>query len=136
MNEPILSKNYRRSLSASLMLVEKLILEIENMIEYPTNGIFFKIEMDIESSQQSDKLALIAMIKQSLLQLHEKYQLNSETANAEWLVKVRKSKIWEILSESNAHALRGYGGLDETKAQELDADIAGLLKLTEQISVQ
>jgi hypothetical protein len=134
MTEPILSRNYRRSLSASLMLVEKLILEIENFFEHPADGIFFRIEMDIESGQQSEKLALIAQIRQKLLQLHEKYQLNSETANADWLVKVRQSKIWEILSESNAHALRGYGGLDETRAKELDADIAGLLKLTEQLS--
>jgi len=129
----MLSDNHKRSVSSSMYLVEKLIDEIEYELHHYHGKVMTTINDGTESTDLQNFALLVQEIKSYIAFMADKYNLQPTQFNVSQFINSRKSKIWEILSNSKSRSLKGFGEFPPEYAQEFDSDIEKLLKLTERI---
>jgi len=129
-----LSENHRRSISAAILMIEKLILEIETLLVHPAIGSMYNVIEDIETKGEFDQtIKLIEDIKAYVSILKEKYQLTPDTTRLRWFIEVRKTKIWEILGNIRSGKMKRYGAFPAEYIAEFDQDMRKLQALTERL---
>jgi len=129
-----LSENHRRSISAAILMIEKLILEIETLLVHPAIGSMYNVIEDIETKGEFDQsIKLIEEIKAYVSILKEKYQLTPDTTRLRWFIEVRKTKIWEILGNIRSGKMKRYGAFPAEYIAEFDQDMRKLQALTERL---
>ena len=129
-----LSENHRRSISAAILMIEKLILEIETLLVHPAIGSMYNVIEDIETKGEFDQtIKLIGDIKTYVSILKEKYQLTPDTTRLRWFIEVRKTKIWEILGNIRSGKMKRYGAFPAEYVSEFDQDMRKLQALTERL---
>jgi len=129
-----LSENHRRSISAAILMIEKLILEIETLLVHPAIGSMYNVIEDIETKGEYDQtIKLIEDIKAYVSILKEKYQLTPDTTRLRWFIEVRKTKIWEILGNIRSGKMKRYGAFPAEYVSEFDQDMRKLQTLTERL---
>jgi len=129
-----LSENHRRSISAAILMIEKLILEIETLLVHPAIGSMYNVIEDIETKGEFDQsIKLIEEIKAYVSILKEKYQLTPDTTRLRWFIEVRKTKIWEILGNIRSGKMKRYGAFPAEYVSEFDQDMRKLQALTERL---
>jgi hypothetical protein len=133
MEKIILSPNHRRSFTSSLMVVERNLIEIENILKHPSNAFLMELTMDISRSRQEECLRNITEARQVIGQLFTKYGLYTHTTLISRFIDSRKSGIWEILCDTSSKKLKGYGEFPPENIKEFDDDIIELQRLIENI---
>ena len=129
-----LSENHRRSVSAAILMIEKMILEIETLLVHPAIGSMYNVIEDIETKGEFDQsIKLIEEIKAYVSILKEKYQLTPDTTRLRWFIEVRKTKIWEILGNIRSGKMKRYGAFPAEYVSEFDQDMRKLQALTERL---
>ena len=129
-----LSENHRRSVSASIVLIEKLILEIESLLIHPAIGTMYNVINDMETRAECDEtIQLISEIKAYVSFLQNKYQLKPDNTGLKWFIEVRKTKIWEILGNIRSGKMKRSGIFPVEYAEEFDSDMEKLKDLTERL---
>lgn len=128
-----LPDNHRRSLSSSLFIVEKLLDEINQALTHPDDGIMYKMEVDVPEYAFLSTTENIAKAKEMIEQLSSKYELSAQHSVMSRFIDSRKSKIWEILSGTNARGMKGYGPFPKEYAQEFDNDIKRLQEMVNKV---
>lgn len=128
-----LSDNHKRSVSASMFLVEKLIDEIEYELHHYHEKVMISINDGTESADLQYFALLVQEIKSYIRFMVDKYDLQPTQYNFSQIINSRKSKMWEILSNTQSKSLKGFGEFPPEYAKEFDSDIENLLKLTESI---
>ena len=128
-----LSENHNRSVSASLYMVERLINELENDLNHPSDMILSQVVYDVEDKDKEHFLAIIREIKEHIRMLSEKYNLRTRELLFSQLLQAKKSGIWVILCDTTSQRLKGYGTFPKEYAEEFDNDIARLQELVQRI---
>ena len=128
-----LSDNHRRSLSSAIYLVEKIAVEIENELCNPTDLVMTKIVRDKTEDELERMQAALVEIKAYVEYMAIKYSLKSKNLDLNNVLRAQKSKMWEILCDSNSKGLRGYGKFPDEYADEFDKDIDDLQDLIKKI---
>ena len=127
-----LSENHSRALRASVYVVEKLITELEQELTCADDRTMEKIITDDDETMKR-MISVIQEIKSYIRYMAEKYALHPSSYSLSQIVNSRKTKIWEVLCDTKSAKMRSRGVFPKEYAQEFDADIEGLLKLTESI---
>lgn len=134
MNFITLSRNHKRSVSASLHYVEQLIVQLEVTLKFQTQTALTKHINDFETEDVYYKtIKKIETIKSYIEYLQQKYQLSTENVSMKWELKTNKTKIWEILSDANVKKMKGFGETEVPYAEEFDNDMHTLIELTEKL---
>lgn len=131
----LLDENYRRSLKSTLMVVEKLLVEMASLM---SGGVHYRIQEvkhDIDPEIKSRNLQLIQQARKQIDALADKYEIKKDVKGLRQMVSVRKVKIWEVLSNSKVNKLRGFGKLNQNLGDEFDRDMESLLEITERIQL-
>jgi ABC-type arginine transport system ATPase subunit len=115
------------------MVVEKNLIEMENILKHPVNGLLMEMTNDISPSRKKECLRNIAKARRILGQLFIKYGLYKHTTLISRFIDSRKSGIWEILCDTSSKRLKGYGEFPSENIKEFDNDINTLQKLIEKI---
>lgn len=131
----ILSKNHRRSLSNTLMIVEKLLLEISKIMETNLSACCRSVNVDVDKNVIKENQKLIQEALEMICALAEKYKITIHEESLRSIIDVKKSRIWEILCDSYADKLKGFGTFPEDLRNEYDQDIDRLLTLTNQLKL-
>lgn len=133
MNKISLSSNHKRSLSSSAYLVELLTDEIETALLNTDNRVMRKMIHDISEERKKAILDALRNIRMSLGKIAKKYQLAKHEVDQSHYVSARKVKMWEVLNDTTAKRLKGFGDFPEEYADEFDDDIRNLIQLVEKI---
>jgi len=128
-----LSDNHRRSLSSAIYLVEKIAVEIENELCNPTDLVMTKIVRDKTVAELERMQDVLVEVKAYIEYMAIKYNLKSKDLDLNNVLRAQKSKMWEILCDSNSKGLRGYGKFPDEYADEFDKDIDDLQDLIKKI---
>ena len=128
-----LSANHRRSVSASIYIVEKLINEIESNILNTGTSVMSIMDKDIPDQKVKSILAAIPEIKKHIAHLQKKYRLTNESYSQHSFIQSRKTKIWVVLSDTISRKLKGYGIFPQEYASEFDQDIETLQSLIDRL---
>jgi hypothetical protein len=128
-----LSSNHKRSLSSSIQLVEKLVDEIETLMSHPKTLETQTVERDLPDDEKETALKAIGEIKVEVKRLAEKYELKKQVVSESRFLDSRKTKIWEILHNSEARRMDAFGKFPENIRDIYDADIEHLLELVSKL---
>jgi hypothetical protein len=125
-----LSASRKRSLAASLIIIEKLVdeLEMESVVGSKRSMKSIQIEKDWDMDAAQKRLN---DIREKIAFLADKYEIKPSIFSWQQLLQSRKSKMWEVLSNSKSERLKGFGEFKASDAHEYDRDIESLLKLCE-----
>lgn len=126
-----LSDNHRRSVSSSIYIIEKLIIELERELVHSGDPVMSKLIIDKAEPEIQHYISVINKIKSYIHYLLNKYDLQLSSANVAltWHINVLKSRMWEILCDTTSKGLKGYGVFPKEYAKEFDDDIDKLQKL-------
>jgi hypothetical protein len=133
MDMNVFSDSHRRTVSAALKVVERLILEIESGLTSPEQGTMFVLVNDVDEQSKKHSLQIIDEIKSYIIFLYSKYSLSTEKLAVNWMIQINKTKIWEVLCDTTSKRLKNYGGFAEEEAPEFDSYMAKLRNLVEKL---
>jgi hypothetical protein len=126
MKKITLSENHRRSVSSSVHIIEKMLIDIENVKSNPDNGTMIRTINDIEDLDEPHFRNAIDNIKSEIRYLAEKYNLKPEEIKMSRIINSRKAKMWETVTDTNSRKLKGFKEFPKELADEFDKDIARL----------
>jgi len=129
-----LSENHTRTLSSSLIVVEKSLLELEEMLLKNTNSCCNVLIKDIDDTTVAANLSAILEAKKHICELAEKYGTSKEKQSLQRVINAKRTKIWEILTDTLSRKVKGYGTFPKNYADEYDVDIKKLIEITSKIN--
>ncbi len=133
MKKVTLPENHLRSVSASVYSVEKLLTELSQALQPPSETVMFKTDNNLKTEQLETMKLAIEKTRAHIRFLAAKYQLQPVEVKLSQIVNARKSGMWEILCNTVSKRLGGYGKFPEELSAEFDNDIARLQKLIDAI---
>jgi len=134
MNKKIdLSENHTRSLSSSLIVVEKSLSELEEMLLNHADGCCNVLVKDIDDETLANNITAIHEAKKCICELAQKYGTSVEKMNLQRVINAKRTKMWEILTDTLSRKIKGYGTFPKKYAEEYDWDINRLLEITNRI---
>ena len=128
-----LLENHRRSLTSTLMIVEQLLIEIEDLMTSQYKTCCFEIKNDIGNEIINQNLKVIKDARNHVCNLADKYSTDMHTQSLQRIVDVKKTKMWEILCDSKAKKLKGFGDFPQKLVKEYDRDIDELMAIADKI---
>lgn len=129
----VLSENHRRSVSSSMHIIEKMLIEIERTISNPDSGYLSRTVNDLPGIDMAHYSLAIAGIRSEIKHISEKYNLRTEEIKMSRIINSRKSKMWETVIDTTSRKLKGYKEFPKEIAAEFDADIAKLKDLIDSL---
>jgi hypothetical protein len=122
-----LRENHRRSLTSTLIIVEQLLIEIEDLMTSRYKTCCFEIKNDVDTEIKNQNLIVIEDARKQICILAEKYGTEMHIQSLQRIIDVKKTKIWEILCDSKARKLKGFGEFPKKLVKEYDNDIDKLI---------
>jgi hypothetical protein len=129
-----LSENHTRSLSSSLIVVEKSLLELEGMLLKQNDSCCNVLINDVDGKTIETNISAIQEAKSCICELAEKYGTSKEKLSLQKVINAKRTKIWEILTDTLSKKIKGYGTFPKKYADEYDADINKLIEITNMIN--
>lgn len=126
MDKIVLSDNHRRSVSSSIHIIEKMLIEIERVIAYPESGFLYKTVNDMPDLDIAHYTSAINGIQTEIQHISEKYNLRTEEIKMSRIINSRKAKMWETVTDTTSRKLKGYKEFPKEIAVEFDNDISRL----------
>ncbi len=124
-----LQPNHRRSFSSTLYLLEKMAVEIREVLTSEKELRMQAEQKDLSQHKKNAVLLALNEIEEEINRLADKYQLTRQEMVESHFLNSRKSKAWEILNDSLSKRMNGFGEFPPEIAGEFDRDIKSLLKL-------
>lgn len=128
-----LSENHTRSLSSSLIVIEKSLIELEDMMEKKDSSCCNKLVKDIPDEIIARNISVIREAREFICELAEKYGTSKEELSLQRVINAKRSSMWEILSDTLSRKAKGYGAFPKKYSEEYDADINKLIEITDKI---
>jgi len=128
-----LSANHTRSLSSSLIVVEKSLLELEAMLTNHNNSCCNMLMKDVDDKTIVTNISAIQEAKKYICELAEKYGTSKDKSSLQRVINAKRAKIWEILTDTLSRKMKGYGTFPKKYAEEYDSDINKLIEITNSI---
>ena len=129
-----LSENHTRSLSSSLIVVEKSLLELEDMLLKKNDSCCNVIVKDNDDGTLANISTSIQEAKKCICVLAEKYGTSRQKLSLQRVINAKRTKIWEILTDMLSRKIKGYGAFPKKYTDEFDADINRLIEITNKIN--
>ena len=129
----LLKDNHRRSLTSTLMIVEKLLIEIEDLMINQSIACCSEINKDIDINIINHNHSIVEESRKLICKLAQKYNTNKDIQSLQRIIDFKKTKIWEVLCDSSSKKLKGFGEFPQNLATEYDLDINELMTITNKI---
>lgn len=128
-----LSENHTRTLSSSLIVVDKSLSELEDMLLKQSNTCCNIILKDVDDVTIEDNISAIHEAQRYICELAEKYGTSKENLSLRRIINAKRTKIWEILTDTLSRKIKGYGSFAKKYSEEYDTDINKLIEITNRI---
>lgn len=126
----ILNPYQKNALRISLVLVEKGVLELDHLLSRGDHhGILFGIKDDLAEEAKAGIRQLIHEIREILREMKERFQLDLEIDKNSRAIFGKAPLLWEIVTDTDARRLRGYGETAPSLKELLDPSIERLSHL-------
>jgi hypothetical protein len=122
-----------RTLSSSLITVEKSLSELENIIINQHDACCNMLSRDVDDERLNNNLSVIREAKTCICELAEKYGISRERQSLKRIINAKQARMWEVLIDTFSGKIKGYGSLSANLAKEYDSDINRLVEITGKI---
>jgi hypothetical protein len=123
-----LSENHRRGIVAALLLLDRMLCEVEQYAQgREVHSVFYVEHNALAPDQRTSLLAEIAPMRDLLRELKDSLGLKTETEDVGRKIWGECSTFWEVLVETKSRFLKRYGPPPEGLAEYLDPRIDALI---------
>jgi len=130
LHNEVLNPLQKNSLRISLMLIERGMLEVDRLLsDGEHEGILFRITDDLREETKTDLWRLIHELRQIVREMKDRFQLDLEIDEKSRAIFGKVPLLWEIVTDTDANRLRGYGKIDPALKDLLDPSIERLSDL-------
>jgi hypothetical protein len=129
-----LPDNHTRGLSSSLMLVEKSLAEMQELFIKQNDAFCYEVVKDVNNDAIENNILAINEANTHICRLAKKYGTSKQKQSLQRIINAKRTKIWEILTDSLSKKLKGYGTFPKKYADEYDSDIRKLIEITNKIN--
>jgi hypothetical protein len=125
----VLGDNHRRGIVAALLLLDRMLCEVEQYAQGREVHSVFCVERNtLSPDDRRDLLAEIAQMRDLLRELKDGLGLETETDDVGRRIWGEGSTFWEVLVETKSRFLRRYGQPPDGLAPYLDPRIDLLIE--------
>ena len=124
-----LNEYQRSSLQVSLKLLEKMLMEIEVLLNPETEGTLYRRILDIHTDRRSQILAISQDARREIAELATIFDLKREEMPVHQIIVANLSRVWADLEDTRPTTLARYGDVDPALKDTLDPRIDRLIKL-------
>lgn len=130
-----LSVIHQRVVWAAVLVVEKRIDELSQILyDIPDENIY-KVESDLTPQQIEQAKTALQNAKAFIKELSEKYELKKEVTQLSRITQTTQYQIWEALSDTISKLKSSYGDFtEEEHPEELKEDLNKLIAFTEKLT--
>jgi hypothetical protein len=132
----ILTDNHKRSLSSTLMVAEKMLIEIKDLMADSSQTCCYELNKDVNKSIIEQNLKIIEEALALICVLKEKYNTEKTIQSLQRVIDAKKTKIWETLHNSKSRRIKGFGEFPQKAVKEYDNDIDKLMAIAEKIKIK
>jgi hypothetical protein len=134
-NKIELTENHKRSLSSTLIVVEQLLEELEDIMADSKQTCCYELKKDLDIITIENNQKVIKEALTIICSLKEKYNTDKSVQSLQRLIDAKKTKIWETLHNSKSRRMKGFGEFSQKIVKEYDNDIDHLMSITEMIKL-
>ena len=134
-NKIELTENHKRSLSSTLMVVEQLLEELEDIMADSKQTCCYELKKDLDIIKIEHNQKVIKEALTVICALKEKYNTDKSVQSLQRLIDAKKTKIWETLHNSKSRRMKGFGEFSQKIVKEYDSDLDHLMAITEMIKL-
>jgi hypothetical protein len=135
MNKKIhLPENNTRVLSSSLMLVEKSLMEMEELFLEKDDACCSEVLKDVDNDTILYNISIIKEARTEICKMADKYSTSKEKLSLQRIIDAKRTKIWETLNNTLSRKIKGYGTFPKKYLDEYDSDIGKLIEITNRIT--
>lgn len=132
----ILTTNHKRSLSSTLFVVERLLVDIRELMGDLKETCCYELENDIDNETIENNQQVLKEALSLICSLKEKYNTDKTVQSLQRIVDAKKTKIWETLHNSKSRRMKGFGEFPQKLIKEYDEDLDHLISITEKIKLK
>jgi len=126
----LLNPYQKNALRISLVLVEKGVFELDHILSSGNHhGILFEVQDDLAEEAKAGIRQHIHEIREILREMKEQFQLDLQIDKNSRAIFGKAPLLWEIVTNTDAGRLRGYGEIDPSLKDLLDPSIERLSQL-------
>lgn len=126
----LLNPAQKNALRISLMLVEKGMLEVDRLLSAGEHqGLLFTITDDLAEDAKEALRQLIHEVREIIQELKDRFQLEMEVTAISRTIFGKAPLLWEMVKDTDASRLRGYGEIDPRLQEVLDPPLERLSDL-------
>jgi len=129
-----LPENNTRVLSSSLMLVEKSLMEMEELFLKKNSACCYEVLNDVDNDTILYNISIIREARNEICKLAEKYNTSKEKQSLQRIIDAKRTRIWEMLNNTLSRKIKGYGTFPKKYVDEYDSDIGKLIEITNRIN--
>jgi hypothetical protein len=116
-----ISDNHRRSISASLHLLDKDLCQWEQWLERPpAPGVMYQQRDNLSPPEKKEMRRRIRELRAEIARVRDELKLEPAQPSTASLITGQANILWEMLAELNRGSLRGYGTVAPELAEYLD----------------
>ena len=124
-----LGDNHRRGIGTALLLLDRMLCEVEEYARGREARSVLYIERNaLSADQKTSLLAEITQMRDLLRELKDGLGLEAETEDVARKIWGQGSTFWEVLVETKSRYLKGYGQPPPQLAEYLDPRIDVLIQ--------
>jgi hypothetical protein len=131
----ILTDNHKRSLSSTLMVVEQLLFELQDVMVNSNQTCCYELKKDLDNRTIEHNQEIIKEALSLTCTLKEKYNADKAVQSMQRIIDAKKTKIWETLHNSKSRRMKGFGEFPQKLIKEYDNDLDHLMAITEKIKL-
>ena len=121
MDKDILNEAQRRRVSITFAMVEKELLEVEELIQSGRRaGILYEIENDVPDEIEGPLIEKINSIREKIDNIKAEFSLHKETMSLTQKLGSKLSLLSVDVEEIESKRLKGYGEIAEGLKESLD----------------
>ena len=129
----ILTDNHKRSLSATLVVVEQQLFDLKDLMTNSNQACCYELKRDIDDAKIDYNQKVIKEALALICSLKEKYNTDKTIQSLQRIVNAKKTKIWETLHNSKSRRVKGFGEFPQKLIKEYDGDLDNLIAITEKM---
>lgn len=134
--QPPLSATYYRVFSVLVRLVEENALAMEQLLDARPTALTSQVLVaDVSAAEAARLRTTLGALRAETAAFHARYTLATRPESLRHLIATKAALLWELLEDSRSTRLCGYGPLEATQAQDLDATVNRLLALANQLAL-
>jgi hypothetical protein len=130
----LLNEHQHRALSTRLALLDRQLYEAERFVRGDLgSGPMFETRSDLKTEETEALLDLFAAARESLTKLRDRFALTVHGEEVRHWLLGHFSILWNILQDSHAEKLKGFGEVARDLGPQLDPEIDHLIEIVSRV---